>query len=276
MALTTGKVCHIKAASPGGPRYDPTQTPEERTSIANAIWLCSVCSDLVDKDQSPHSVEQLHEWKNSHEDWLRNGGIIPKTPELSLITLHGFTVPETVGTFKPDPEFDFREHTLTIKNVSATQLTTIVARVQFPEPIFEWGVRDAPVGVHVRWGPNRPQMIAGGSVTRQREPLPTHLFLLEIDRLPPGRHVQLALLTSLKSWRDHGGGFEGPLWEGFNDPPVTAFYVDGTFQYEYQNAILTSTLFSPISCDKETRHASLIEVRNDYGEWKRNEGSFFS
>src|SRR5215204_2720611 len=49
-SLKTGKACHINAASPGGPRYEATQTAEQRSSIENGLWLCSNCSDLVDKD----------------------------------------------------------------------------------------------------------------------------------------------------------------------------------------------------------------------------------
>jgi hypothetical protein len=35
-----GIAAHIAAASPGGPRYDPTQSPQQRQSRDNAIWLC--------------------------------------------------------------------------------------------------------------------------------------------------------------------------------------------------------------------------------------------
>jgi hypothetical protein len=43
-AASVGKACHIHAASSGGPRYDENQTPEERSSIQNGVWLCSNCA----------------------------------------------------------------------------------------------------------------------------------------------------------------------------------------------------------------------------------------
>lgn len=62
-----GVACHIKAASPGGPRYDINQTPAERSSIENGIWMCGTHSTLVDVDDSAYSVETLTEWKKNAE-----------------------------------------------------------------------------------------------------------------------------------------------------------------------------------------------------------------
>ena len=49
-ALNVGVAAHITAAAPGGPRYDPSLTPEERRHPDNAIWLCQNCAKLVDND----------------------------------------------------------------------------------------------------------------------------------------------------------------------------------------------------------------------------------
>ncbi|MDQ2644040.1 MAG: hypothetical protein M3020_09510, partial [Myxococcota bacterium] len=37
-ARSIGKACHIHAAAKGGPRFDETQTPEQRRDAANGIW----------------------------------------------------------------------------------------------------------------------------------------------------------------------------------------------------------------------------------------------
>lgn len=66
-SLTTGHAGHIHAAAPNGPRYDPNQTSAQRKSIANGIWLCRECGDIVDKDDCHHSVGLLREWKSNHE-----------------------------------------------------------------------------------------------------------------------------------------------------------------------------------------------------------------
>jgi hypothetical protein len=68
----TGKICHIKAKSPGGPRYDLKQTEKERNSFENLILLCGVHHDIVDDQPEKFSVEVLQNMKEMHE---RNGDI---------------------------------------------------------------------------------------------------------------------------------------------------------------------------------------------------------
>jgi hypothetical protein len=49
-SIMLGVAAHICAASPGGKRYDPNMTREERSSIGNGIWLCQICAKLIDSD----------------------------------------------------------------------------------------------------------------------------------------------------------------------------------------------------------------------------------
>ncbi len=64
-ALSIGDAGHIKGAR--GPRFDPSQTQEDRRSESNAIWLCKACHGLVDGDESEFTVEQLRAWKRDVE-----------------------------------------------------------------------------------------------------------------------------------------------------------------------------------------------------------------
>lgn len=57
--ITIGQAAHITAASPGGPRFDPLLSPEERSSINNGIWLCNNCAKEVDTNPEKFSVEKL-------------------------------------------------------------------------------------------------------------------------------------------------------------------------------------------------------------------------
>ena len=66
-AVNIGVAAHITAASPGGPRYDPTLSPSERSSIENGIWLCQTCAKLIDSDPNRYTVEVLREWKRQAE-----------------------------------------------------------------------------------------------------------------------------------------------------------------------------------------------------------------
>ena len=62
-----GVAAHITAASPGGPRYDETLTPEQRSDILNGIWLCQSHAKLIDDDELTYTPAVLREWKDVAE-----------------------------------------------------------------------------------------------------------------------------------------------------------------------------------------------------------------
>ena len=61
--INLGVAAHICAASPNGPRYDPTMTPDQRRSPDNCIWLCQLHAKAVDAKDSKFTVALLREWK---------------------------------------------------------------------------------------------------------------------------------------------------------------------------------------------------------------------
>ncbi len=66
-ALNVGVAAHVTAASPGGPRYDPSFSPEQRRAIGNGIWLCQSCAKLVDNDEARYTKDLLNRWKQEAE-----------------------------------------------------------------------------------------------------------------------------------------------------------------------------------------------------------------
>lgn len=72
----TGKICHIKARQPGGPRYDPDQPEEERHGFGNLILMCPIHHDVIDSDEKSYTVERLKQIKANHES-LHAGGHEP-------------------------------------------------------------------------------------------------------------------------------------------------------------------------------------------------------
>ena len=62
-----GVATHICAAAPGGRRYDPAITPEERSAISNGIWLCQTHSVVTDRDEVSFPAARLREMKRRHE-----------------------------------------------------------------------------------------------------------------------------------------------------------------------------------------------------------------
>lgn len=68
----TGIACHIKARKKRGPRYDPTQTEEERHAFGNLILMCARHSKQIDSEPERFTVEMLIDIKEMRE---RNGGL---------------------------------------------------------------------------------------------------------------------------------------------------------------------------------------------------------
>lgn len=66
-SLNIGVAAHICAASPGGPRYNPGMSTNERKDIENGIWLCQNCAHKIDHNPEQYSVEVLQKWKGDAE-----------------------------------------------------------------------------------------------------------------------------------------------------------------------------------------------------------------
>ena len=66
-SINIGVAAHMCAAARGGPRYNESQTEEQRKSAENGIWLCQKCSRFIDVDEKRYSVELLQEWKIKSE-----------------------------------------------------------------------------------------------------------------------------------------------------------------------------------------------------------------
>lgn len=60
-------IAHINAASPGGPRFDADQTPEERSSIDNLMLLCLECHKLIDTNPDDFPAKMLRTQKTERE-----------------------------------------------------------------------------------------------------------------------------------------------------------------------------------------------------------------
>lgn len=73
----TGHVCHIKGAKPGGPRYDPQQSDDERHGFTNLILRCVPHHSIIDSDEESYTVERLIRMKADHEASSENAGELP-------------------------------------------------------------------------------------------------------------------------------------------------------------------------------------------------------
>nr|WP_321440569.1 hypothetical protein [uncultured Hyphomonas sp.] len=65
--VNIGTAAHICAAAPGGPRYDPNMTRQERRSEQNGIWMCRNHGAAIDSNDPQFTVEILRRWKSQAE-----------------------------------------------------------------------------------------------------------------------------------------------------------------------------------------------------------------
>lgn len=68
----TGIICHIRARSVGGPRYDKTQTDEQRHAFENLILMCGRHSKVIDSEPRRYTVKLLTTFKRDHEQPVEN------------------------------------------------------------------------------------------------------------------------------------------------------------------------------------------------------------
>lgn len=65
--IVVGEICHIRAQSPGGPRYDPDLSEEEVDEYSNLILLCPTHHTYIDKNTENYPPEKLEEWKKEQQ-----------------------------------------------------------------------------------------------------------------------------------------------------------------------------------------------------------------
>jgi len=65
----TGVAAHIHGAASGrgSRRYLASMTPDQRSDISNAIWLCTYHADLIDGDEVTYTADAIRAMKREHE-----------------------------------------------------------------------------------------------------------------------------------------------------------------------------------------------------------------
>jgi hypothetical protein len=159
-SLDTGVAAHICGAAAGGPRYDPTQTPEQRKSIANGVWLCPRCSRVIDTDEGIYRAERLRLWRSEHEQWISEQGMIPKLPDLRIEDLQGLSLPLVPGAVTAEYCQRIRERRLILKNPNRVPLFQFDLHIQLPEPIVGRPQGRIPPGVTTQFKPLFPEFFA--------------------------------------------------------------------------------------------------------------------
>jgi hypothetical protein len=90
-----GQVCHIEAAEPGGPRFNPDQTNEDRRAFENLVLMCYEHHKVTDDEQT-YPVVKLVEIKRFHEGKYSDPGRVMLAELGDWTTLHEPSLPQTL------------------------------------------------------------------------------------------------------------------------------------------------------------------------------------
>lgn len=114
----TGEICHIAARSPGGPRYDPSQSDKDRNGFGNLLLLCRHHHKVVDEEPNIYSVDVLRHIKAIHESVA---GRAEKPTDLIfakmlLNDLNQITISRNNGNIAINSPGAIQAHQVTIRN----------------------------------------------------------------------------------------------------------------------------------------------------------------
>ena len=121
-AVVVGIIAHINAHSKDGPRPNSSLEIKEVDAYPNWILLCGYHHDLVDKQPNTYTVEDLHDWKVSHEQWVKQ----QLTQEITEITFAELDVVAKAILNKPQQpvtDFDILSPSEKIKRNNLTEKT---------------------------------------------------------------------------------------------------------------------------------------------------------
>lgn len=144
-----GQICHIKGRSPGGPRYNPTQTEAERNGYENLLVMCGAHNKIVDDSDNVerYPVELLRAFKHAHESRSHNttakGNLVEQIvarlrPEVPSVLLT--PVIEWLMTH-PDNEtdLDYYDFRVALRNDGPKPVCEFLVEVEIPSRYMQPG-----------------------------------------------------------------------------------------------------------------------------------------
>ena len=249
-SLSIGVAAHICAASPGGPRFDPDQSPEDRKCPENGIWLCHNCSDIIDKNPSDYPPDLLRQWKTEHENLLKHDGGPPEIPTICMSTLSGLELPpQGPVTITGEDVSKYREHSLVIENNNARPLMHFKGRIQFPERVVGFRIVKQAPGEQWQIAPDvmafNVNATGGGSVSVIGGPRLACNYSFEVKELPPQSITEIHFLSVFESnWQHHANDDDAMKY--FN-------YIESEFQFPLGKYYAVKKLFCVIDFNPEMR-----------------------
>lgn len=183
--VVTGEVCHIRAESEGGPRYDSTQREKDRNGAKNLVLMCPRHHKIIDADERAYTVEVLCGWKQKHESSYRERAVAgPKLTEQMIRAIIEPLVAFLSELETPEQRRPRSKTELHLLN-PYSQATDFIGRDDELKDLIAWATSQRPIAVRTIIGPG------GAGKTRLA------LELMNKLRGRPGPAWDLGFLTPL-------------------------------------------------------------------------------
>lgn len=141
-AVSVGVAAHIKAAAPGGPRYDPSQSTEERRHASNGIWLCNAHAKQIDDDPTYFTLDKLKAWKKQAEERSAFAILTLQAPNTSAAQQDAAGVGNELSQRLGLPlQDDVLSVTLRLRTAAARDLDAFVDSLKSPAGAIPLGLR---------------------------------------------------------------------------------------------------------------------------------------
>jgi hypothetical protein len=276
-AVITGEAAHICAASTEGPRYDVNQSPEDRTAITNAIWLCGNCNKKVDSDWKAWPKEKLLEMKASHEQWIAAAAMIPAPLVITLNTQPALRLSEQLKEITAKDIAMFRDQELVIENPNRVDLFNLKIEMHLPEVVAGGGDAKVPLGCNVQINAIDPQMqahVSGNASVTQGPKVATRHHVLQVDNLGPQQKIVSGFYTAKPDMTmpydfvrlNPDSNFEDP--EKMDEHKICFFFLEGTYQFMLRGEYVTGKVFVPLFFKADTRMTTSRPVQTSTERWR--------
>lgn len=140
--VNVGIAAHIKGAAPGGPRYDPLQSTEERQHASNGIWLCSAHAKQIDDDHARFTADRLKAWKKLAEERSALAILTLEAPDASAAQAKAaqptIELAQRLGLAAQD---SVESVTVRLRIAAARDLNAFVAALKSPVDAISLGLR---------------------------------------------------------------------------------------------------------------------------------------
>jgi hypothetical protein len=278
-SIITGEAAHICAAAENGPRYDPSQTAEDRKAITNAIWVCGGCNKKIDSDWKAWPKERILEMKAAHEQWIAGEAMIPALPDVTLTTLTNLRLTDELQHITAEIQGAWREQELVIKNLNRVELYAFVLHMSLPEFVVKSGRKAFPTGAVASFKRDEPEMVGlirGQGCITAGPPVPTTQCRLEIEKLPASSESRLAFYTIAPDETMPTMPYShGPMGvEFFGNPEdmettkVCHFYLEGTYKFLMRGEFIESKVFVPLFFKVAERRIRSLPVQATAEPWR--------